>query len=408
MAQIVKKNIIETYEDQEGGFPVARLMELGREKGFVTLDDILFLFPEAEQSIEELEEVFTALLSAGIPYVEDDSDIEPTEEDLAEKEEGGEDFFKPDEDHDDDYMANIDTRDTVGLYLKEAGRIPLLTPEEELEITKRIECGRLARVELANRDITTERRRELRQSIEDGWNARDHLIRANARLVISVAKKYMGRGVPFLDLIQEGNIGLMRAAKKFEYQRGYKFSTYATWWIRQAITRAIADQGRTIRIPVHMGDQVSRMLRAQHQLKQKYSRDPTINELAESLEVTPQKVEQMMQLARRPLSLQMPIGDEEDDMLGDFIEDQNSPEPDITAIQNLLSEHLESVLEKLPPREARILQLRYGLIDGQNLTLNEVGRKMGVTRERVRQIEAQALRRLRTPSIQRELQSYLD
>jgi RNA polymerase primary sigma factor len=408
MAQIVKENLLEKFDEQGDNFPVAHLMELGREKGFVTLDDILFLFPEAEQSIEQLEEVFTALLSAGIPYVEDADEIDPTTEDLTEEQDDADELSILEQDQDDDFMANIDTRDTVGLYLKEAGRVPLLTPKEELEITKRIERGRLAREELANRDINFESRRELRKTIEDGWKARDHLIRANARLVISVAKKYMGRGVPFLDLIQEGNIGLMRAAKKFEYQRGYKFSTYATWWIRQAITRAIADQGRTIRIPVHMGDQVSRMLRVQNQLKQQYSRDPTISELAEFLEVTPQKVEQMMQLARRPLSLQMPIGDEEDDMLGDFIEDQSSPEPDISAIQNLLSEHLETVLEKLPPREARILQLRYGLINGQNLTLNEVGRKMGVTRERVRQIEAQALRRLRTPSIQKELQSYLD
>ncbi|MGD2158838.1 MAG: sigma-70 family RNA polymerase sigma factor [Anaerolineales bacterium] len=400
--------MLEKFDEQGDNFPVAHLMELGREKGFVTLDDILFLFPEAEQSIEQLEEVFTALLSAGIPYVEDADEIDPTTEDLTEEQDDADELSILEQDQDDDFMANIDTRDTVGLYLKEAGRVPLLTPKEELEITKRIERGRLAREELANRDINFESRRELRKTIEDGWKARDHLIRANARLVISVAKKYMGRGVPFLDLIQEGNIGLMRAAKKFEYQRGYKFSTYATWWIRQAITRAIADQGRTIRIPVHMGDQVSRMLRVQNQLKQQYSRDPTISELAEFLEVTPQKVEQMMQLARRPLSLQMPIGDEEDDMLGDFIEDQSSPEPDISAIQNLLSEHLETVLEKLPPREARILQLRYGLINGQNLTLNEVGRKMGVTRERVRQIEAQALRRLRTPSIQKELQSYLD
>lgn len=408
MAQIVKENLLEKFDEQGDNFPVAHLMELGREKGFVTLDDILFLFPEAEQSIEQLEGVFTALLSAGIPYVEDADEIDPTTEDLTEEQDDADELSILEQDQDDDFMANIDTRDTVGLYLKEAGRVPLLTPKEELEITKRIERGRLAREELANRDINFESRRELRKTIEDGWKARDHLIRANARLVISVAKKYMGRGVPFLDLIQEGNIGLMRAAKKFEYQRGYKFSTYATWWIRQAITRAIADQGRTIRIPVHMGDQVSRMLRVQNQLKQQYSRDPTISELAEFLEVTPQKVEQMMQLARRPLSLQMPIGDEEDDMLGDFIEDQSSPEPDISAIQNLLSEHLETVLEKLPPREARILQLRYGLINGQNLTLNEVGRKMGVTRERVRQIEAQALRRLRTPSIQKELQSYLD
>jgi RNA polymerase primary sigma factor len=215
--------------------------------------------------------------------------------------------------------------------------------------------------------------------IEDEWVAREHLITANSRLVISVAKRYIGRGVPFLDLIQEGNIGLMRAAKKFDYRRGYKFSTYATWWIRQAVTRAIADHGRTIRVPVHMGDQISKMLRAQHHMKQQLGRDPKVDELAEFLNVTTNKVEYMMQVARRPLSLQLPIGEEEDEVLGDFIEDDDAPPPDETAAQNLLREQLKKVLEKLPPREARILQLRYGLIDGRTLTLNEVGRKMGVT-----------------------------
>ena len=286
--------------------------------------------------------------------------------------------------------------------------MPLLNADEEIDLAQRIEQGRMAREELATGNVSLHRRRELRRMIEEGWEAREHLIIANSRLVISVAKKYMGRGVPFLDLIQEGNIGLMRAAKKFDYHRGYKFSTYATWWIRQAVTRAIADQSRTIRVPVHMGDRISKMLRIQHQLKQKLSRDPTIEELAEALEVPPNKVEHMIQVARRPLSLQMPIGDEEDNMLGDFIEDQDSPPPDETATKNMLREHLETVLDQLPPREARILQLRYGLIDGQILTLNEVGRKMGVTRERVRQIEAQALRRLRSAGIQRELRAYVE
>ncbi|MBN1665823.1 MAG: sigma-70 family RNA polymerase sigma factor [Anaerolineales bacterium] len=397
---------IEEHEEQE--FPIARLIELGHEKGFVTIDDIAEHFPEAERSVNQLEEVFAALLSSGIPYLEDaptDDEKVGDEEDIVDhKIEVDEVFSQPDP----DYLAHIEINDTVGLYLKEAGRIPLLTPEEEVAITQRIEIGRQASQRLAEGNLTDDERFELRRVIEDGWAAREHLITANARLVISVAKKYMGRGVPFLDLIQEGNIGLMRAAKKFDYSRGYKFSTYATWWIRQAITRAIADQGRTIRVPVHMGDQVSRMLRIQHQLKQKLSRDPTIPELAEALEVPPQKVEDMIQLARHPLSLQMPIGDEEDDMLGDFIEDQSTPAPDETATYNLLHEHLESILETLPPREARILQLRYGLLDGQQLTLNEVGQKMGVTRERVRQIEAQALKRLRSSGVRASLQAYLD
>ena len=217
----------------------------------------------------------------------------------------------------------------------------------------------------------------------------------------------MGRGVPFLDLIQEGNIGLIRAAKKFDYRRGHKFSTYATWWIRQAVTRAIADQGRTIRVPVHMGDQINKLLRVSHQLTQKLGRDPTTEEMAEVLDVTPKKVENMIQVARRPLSLETPTDEEEDSVLADFIHDDDSPAPTETVTQHLLQEHLREVLTSLPPREVRILQLRYGLLDGQSYTLEEVGRKMGVTRERVRQIEAQALSRLRHPGHRKKLIDYL-
>ena len=406
MVQAINERLLDEIEEQhESGYPIASLIVLGREKGFVTVDDISTIIPESERNIPQLEEIFAALINAGIPYLEEEDSVEPSDEELEteEEEKEVEIYIEPE-----DYLANVETKDTVGLYLKEAGRVPLLTPTEEIEITKRMEKGLTARECLTTERVSQKEREELQRLIEDGWAAREHLIRANARLVISVAKKYMGRGVPFLDLIQEGNIGLMRAAKKFDHNRGYKFSTYATWWIRQAVTRAIADQGRTIRIPVHMGDQVSRMLRTQHQLKQKLSRDPSIEELAESLDVPPKKVEEMIKLARYPLSLQMPIGDEEDDTLGDFIEDDSIPTPDTTAANNLLHEHLENVLDMLPPREARILQLRYGLVDGQYLTLNEVGRKMGVTRERVRQIEAQALRRLRTPGIQRALRPYLD
>jgi RNA polymerase primary sigma factor len=406
MVQSINERLLDKIEEQhESGYPIASLIELGREKGYVTLDDISTILPESERSITQLEEIFAALLSASITYIEDDKTPEPSDDELeAEEEEKEPEIILEPE----DYLANVETKDTVGLYLKEAGRVPLLTPVEEVQITKRMEKGLIAREKLTTEKVSNQERKELQLMIEDGWAAREHLIRANARLVISVAKKYMGRGVPFLDLIQEGNIGLMRAAKKFDHTRGYKFSTYATWWIRQAVTRAIADQGRTIRIPVHMGDQVSRMLRTQHQLKQKLSREPSLEELAIALDVPQKKVEEMIKLARYPLSLQMPIGDEDDDTLGDFIEDDTIPTPDTTAAHNLLHEHLESVLDLLPPREARILQLRYGLTDGQYLTLNEVGRKMGVTRERVRQIEAQALRRLRTPNIQRALRPYLD
>jgi RNA polymerase primary sigma factor len=391
-------------EEEEEYSPIARLLELGRQKSYITLDDILHFFPDAEHDVEQLEEAFAALLSAGIPFIEDATTTEPPEDELAAAEAGAEaevDIAI------DDYLANIDTDDTIGLYLKEVSRVPLLNAEEEVTLAQRIENGRIAREELAKGNASPRRRLDLRHLIEDGWAAREHLITANSRLVISVAKKYMGRGVPFLDLIQEGNIGLIRATKKFDYRRGHKFSTYATWWIRQAVTRAIADQGRTIRVPVHMGDQINKLLRVQHQLTQRLGREPSVEELANALEVPPKKVENMIQVARRPLSLETPTDDEEDSVLGDFIEDDEAAPPDDTATYNLLREHLGEVLNSLPPREVRILQLRYGLLDGQAYTLEEVGRKMGVTRERVRQIEAQALSRLRHPTIRRKLRDYL-
>ena len=388
--------------DEESESPaLSRLLELGRKKTFVTYDDILRMIPDAETEVDQLDEIYQALLNAGINYTEDSTTTEePNDEDLTEVLD--ENFTVSDD------LANIDTDDTIGLYLKEVSRVPLLSNiEEEVALAQRIEKGKGAREELAKGNVSTKRRMELGKFIQDGQVAREHLITANSRLVISVAKKYMGRGVPFLDLIQEGNIGLIRATKKFEYQRGHKFSTYATWWIRQAVTRAIADQGRTIRVPVHMGDQINKLLRVQHQLTQLLGRDPTVDELAERLEVLPKKVENMIQVARRPLSLETPTDDEEDSVLGDFIEDDEAPPPDELATYNLLKEHLDQVLESLPPREVRILQLRYGLLDGQAYTLEEVGRKMGVTRERVRQIEAQALTRLRHPSIRRKLRDYL-
>ena len=263
-------------EEEEEYSAIARLIELGRQKSYVTIDDILHFFPEAEQDVEQLEEAFAALLSAGVAFVEDTPGVEPPEDELLAAEDTP---VEPEPELSlDDYLANIDTDDTIGLYLKEVSRVPLLTAEEEVELAQRIERGRMAREELARGNVSPRRRIELRKLIEDGWAAREHLITANSRLVISVAKKYMGRGVPFLDLIQEGNIGLIRATKKFDYRRGHKFSTYATWWIRQAVTRAIADQGRTIRVPVHMGDQINKLLRVQHQLTQRLGREPSVEE----------------------------------------------------------------------------------------------------------------------------------
>ncbi|MCB9135978.1 MAG: sigma-70 family RNA polymerase sigma factor [Anaerolineales bacterium] len=395
--------------EQGHAYSVQQVIALGRQQGYVTLDDLMQFFPEAEEDINQLDEVFAALLSAGIPYVEDKSAL-PAGEGAVVPELEEEDtvqminrlFLSGD-----GSLTEIDTNDMVGLYLKQAAEVPLLTQQEEIDLAKAIERGRQSRDELAKGNTPFERRDELRKNIEDGTRARERLIISNSRLVISVAKKYIGRGVPFLDLIQEGNIGLMRAAKKFDYKRGFKFSTYATWWIRQAVTRAIADQGRTIRVPVHMGDQISRLRRVQNQLKQKYAREPTMQELAEFLDVPIKKVEEMLKASRRPLSLEMPIDDEGESMLGDFIEDSDSPAPDETASHNLLKQQLDSVLETLPPREVRVLQLRYGLLDGKTCTLEEVGRKMGVTRERVRQIEAQALRRLRHPGVAVTLREYL-
>lgn len=386
---------------------IAHLVDLGRRRSFVTRDDILAFFPEAEWDVGQLDEVFAALFSAGIDYLDDESGLAASEDESTADAEEGLEGSEENDPLDDNGLANVDIDNGVGLYLKEVGRIALLTQKEEVELAQRIERGRLAREELASGKVSTGRRRDLPGLIEDGWAAREHLVTANSRLVISVAKKYTNRGLPFQDLIQEGNIGLMRATTKFDYRRGFKFSTYATWWIRQAVTRAVADQARTIRVPVHMHDQIIKFLRASHQLTQRLGRDPTVEELAGVLEVSPDKVADIIQVARRPQSLEAPTDQEGDSELGDFIEDEASPMPEDLATLNLLQEHLEEVFKSLPPREVYVLKLRYGLLDGNAYTLREVGDKMGVSRERVRQVEAQALHRLRNPAIRRELLAYL-
>ena len=301
----------------------------------------------------------------------------------------------------------FDPKDPVSLYFREVNKVPLLSHEEEISLAKRIEAGRNARATIAKGSVSEKREAELKRLIDDGWAAREHLITANFRLVISVAKKYLGRGVPFLDLIQDGNIGLIRATKKFDYRRGHRFSTYATWWIRQAISRGVADHGRTIRLPVHLGDQINRLWRETHRLTQELGREATTEEIADELELEPKKVEELMKFAQRPLSLELPSNDDEDNELADYTPDEIIPPPVDTVNEKIMQEHVNRILGTLPPREARILQLRYGLLDGQSRTLGEVGRKMGVTRERVRQIEAQALRRLRQPNLRRELQDYI-
>lgn len=399
----------------------AQLIRKSQEQGVITYDDILALLPEAERDIGLLDEVMESLMDAGIEVIPSAQQDAPVPGELVdgpmdlEIVELDEEFdlsmlsTSRDLTADAGYQQALDTDDVVGLYLKEAGRVPLLTAEEEVSLAKRMESAELAREQLeeVGDDLPMDDVYTLRELVADGEAAQEHLIRANARLVISVAKKYIGRGVPFLDLIQEGNIGLIRATNKFEYQRGHKFSTYATWWIRQAVSRAVADQGRTIRVPVHMGDQLNRMRRVQLNLIQELGREPSIEELAEGMETTPDKIETLLEIARHPVSLETPIDEEGDSTFGDFVEDVSSPAPTEEVATHLLHEQLEKALNRLPVREAQILKLRYGLEDGRVYTLEEVGQTIGVTRERVRQLEAQALNRLRQSSAHVILRDYL-
>jgi len=402
------ENKLQIDFDVENPIPsIARLKELGTEQGYVTYDDILSLFPEVEEDIDFLDQIYAAIHNAGILLVESNNpNVAPNKvsADADEDEANG----SRTEYREDNLLSNIETDDLVGLYFCEAARSLLLTFEEEVDLAKRIERGILARQEISDIKIKSDKRHEeLLLIIDDGYNAVNHLAIANSRLVISIAKRYTQRGVPFIDLIQEGNIGLIRAIKRFDYKRGYKFSTYATWWIRQAVSRALADQSRTIRLPVHRSDSLSKMYRMQHQLRQKMGRDPSITEIAEAIGVTPEKIQQMYKDAQIPLSLDMPTSFEGDSVLGDFIEDQVTPDPDEVTTSSLLRQHLEQTLDRLPPREAQILKLRFGLSNGETHTLQEVGLKIGVTRERIRQIEVQAFRRLRHPDLQHKLRSYL-
>ena len=372
------------------------------EQDFITYDDILAAFPEAEESLDEIEDILVTLIEADI-------EIGDLDEKRANAAKSSDDRGR-DGSEDSDGEAPLDAirvDDSIGLYLKEIGQVPLLTRDEEISLAKRMEVGKKARAKLRGNGLSRIERARLEAKAQDGLRAREHLVRANSRLVVSVAKKYMGRGVPFIDLIQEGNIGLIRAAKKFDYTLGNKFSTYATWWIRQAVTRAIADQSRTIRIPVHMGDQINKLLRTTHRLTQELGREPTPEEMAGALDLATEKVENMLQVARRPLSLELPIDEEGDSELGDFIENDEAAAPADVVSSSILRDLLQDVLEDLPPREVRILQMRYGLVDGETYTLEEVGQKLGVTRERIRQIEVQALSRLRHPAHARKLRDFL-
>ena len=389
------------YTDERGkdAEALATLMDKADAQGYLLTDDIIEAFPKAEEANRQLEELFAFLQGAGIEVYESKADVPPQILTRARRHLQEEEFD----------LSTISTDDTVGLYLKEMARVPLLTTEQEVDLAKRLERGLKAQKKLdkMNGGGSYKKCAELQGHIEDGRGAREHLIKANTRLVVSIAKKYIGRGVPFLDLIQEGNLGLMKAVEKYDYRRGFRFSTYATWWIRQTITRAIADQGRTIRVPVHMSDRIRRLYKAARDLEQIHGRKPTPEEIAAELNLEPRKVQWMLKVSWRPLSLERPVGEEEDTELGAFIEDDTTPTPTQSAYQHLLKEKVEEVLATLTPREARILRLRFGLQNGRSYTLEEVGQKFGLTRERIRQIEGKALRRLRHPRRSRQLRDYL-
>ncbi len=381
------------------------LLEKGKQKGYLLHDEIIAAFPNAEQDIESLDEFFSTLYEQGIDIVEQEPIVRPEPPPRPQRSRSER---VEDDRLDREQQAQI-AADSVRLYLQEIGETDLLTMAEEVWLARRMERGLAAEDRLATDfTLTASERDELEYDRKDGEDAREHLIRANLRLVVSVAKKYVGRGLSFLDLIQEGNIGLMKATDKFDYTRGYKFSTYATWWIRQAITRAISDQSRTIRLPVHVGETINRVKKMSHRLQQIYEREPTHEEIASAMDLPEDKVRQVLEVSRHPVSLEAPVGQDGDAFLGDFIEDDSTPAPLELASQQLLKSQIGEALHKLTERERRIIILRFGLEDGRFRTLEEVGKEFGITRERIRQIEAKALRKLRHPSYSRKLRGYLD
>ncbi len=337
------------------------------------------------------------------PYEEEESSLDELDPTDADDLEGADDLNQLEQP-----QADFDIDDSVALYLKEISKIPLLKGVQEVELAKAIERGKQATLKLTQNSPKGSERETLQRLVWEGQDARRKLIEANFRLVVSIAKKYLGHGVSFMDLIQEGNIGLIRAVEKFEYQRGFKFSTYATWWIRQAVSRALADQGRTIRIPVHMGERITQLSRVSRELVQRNGKEPTDADIAAEMGITMRLLERIRQASQFPLSLEMEMGEDQDNTLGDFIEDDSNPPPNDRAIYNVLCERLDDVLGSLSARESRVLQLRFGLYDGRAYTLEEVGQKFGVTRERIRQIEARALSKLRHPRRSRKLRDFLE
>ena len=384
------------------------LLEKAELQGHITLEDIEEIIPRSGAEGGRVDEMVNVLSRQGVQVILVDEDQEAVSGDSEKEEDDSAGVVESNK-----VEAGVDrmtSNDTTTLYLREMSKVPLLNKEQEVNLAVRYEAGRSAAEDLIKqgKEISTKKRTMLEEIVEDGLLAREHLIKANTRLVVSVAKRYNGRGVPFLDLIQEGNLGLMKAVEKFDHSRGFRFSTYATWWIRQTITRAIADQGRTIRVPVHMVDRIRVMYKRIHVIEQKLGREPTIGELSKSLDIPQDKVEWMIRVSWLPLSLESPINDgEEESELGNFIEDRDTPSPSQKVYSKLLSEKINDILDSLPYREARILRLRFGLDNGRTYTLEEVGRKFGLTRERIRQIETNALRHLRSPGQSRRLKEYL-
>lgn len=382
---------------------IQALLDEADEQDYLTLGQILETFPEVEDDLFQLEDLFAYLYDQGIQVYDSE---EAAKEALADSvKESSEDEENGDADSSD--LSAIAADNTVSLYFKEMSRVPLLTHEQEVDLAKRMERGEEAERKLAQNGKVAEEKRHLEYFVMQGEEARQHLIKANTRLVVSIAKRYRGQGLPFLDLIQAGNLGLMRAVDKFDYRRGTKFGTYATWWIRQSITRTLKQQGRTIRVPVHTSDRIRKLYRTARKLEQDLGYRPTPEEIAAEMDMDPARVRWLLQVSQRPLSLEKPVDEEGESEFGDFIEDDKAPSPTQSAELHMLQEDLRQALTALTPREVRVLRMRFGLEGEDTYTLREVGEKLGVTRERIRQIEGKALRKLRHPRYRRKLRGYL-